>query len=132
MTTPHYAFSLILKNVLFLLLSICIAQPIFGDECGNSLFQEDSLTAEVKDARDRFQRLSDSFHADSNVDIIFEVPIEGKSVAQIEQIVTDGKSNYFLVAKNILSTQTDGFSQKYDSLDGEWTKTIKVTTHDFK
>ncbi|MGK7918230.1 MAG: hypothetical protein AB4038_22275 [Prochloraceae cyanobacterium] len=123
---------LLLHNSLLLLLSICIAQPVLGVECGNSLFQEDSLAAEVKDAKDRFQSLTDSFQADNNVDIIFEVPIEGKSVAEIEQIVTDGKSNYFLVAKNSLSNQADGFSQKYDSADGEWTKTIKVTTHDFK
>ncbi len=109
-----------------------MAQSVFGVECGNSLFQEGSLTAEVKDAQDRLQSLTRSFKPDNNVDIIFEVPIEDRSVAEIEQIVTDGQSNYFAIAKNSLSTQADGFSQKYDSLDGEWTKTIKVTTHDFK
>ena len=56
-------------------------------------------------------------------------------VAEIERIVADGKSNYFVafvIANNSLSTQADGFSQQYDSIDGEWTKTIKVTTHDFQ
>ncbi|MDJ0691669.1 MAG: hypothetical protein QNJ41_24595 [Xenococcaceae cyanobacterium MO_188.B32] len=96
------------------------------------MFQEDRLAADVKDAKDRLESLTRSFKPDANVDIIFEVPIKGKSVAEIEQIVTDGKSNYFVVANNSLSTQADGFSQRYDSTDGEWTKTIKVTTHDFK
>ena len=117
---------------LLLLLSLCIAQPVFGVECGNSLFQEDSLASDVKDAKDRLESLTQSFTPDANVDVIFEVPIEGKSVAEIEQIVTDGKSNYFVVATNSQSTQDDGFSQRYNSADGEWTKTIKVTTHDFQ
>ena len=123
---------LLLYSALILLQSICMAQPVYGVECGNSLFQEGSLTAEVKDAQARLQSLTRSFKPDNNVDIIFEVPIEDRSVAEIEQIVTDGQSNYFVVANNSLSTQTDGFSQRYDSLDGEWTKTLKVTTQDFK
>ena len=114
------------------LLSLWVSKPAFGVECGNSLFPEDSLAAEVKDAKNRFQSLTRSFKPDNNVDIIFEVPIEDRSVAEIEQIVTDGKSNYFGVANNSLSNQADGFSQQYDSADGEWTKTIKVTTHDFQ
>ena len=123
---------LLLYYALLLLLSLCIAPSAFGVECGNSLFQEDSLAAEVKNANNRFQSLTRSFKPDNNVDIIFEVPIEDRSVAEIEQIVTDGKSQYFVVANNSLSTQVDGFSQRYDSIDGEWTKTIKVTTHDFQ
>ena len=128
----YFCRTVMLSCTILSLLSLWGSKPAFGVECGNSLFQEDNLAAEVKDAQDRLQSLTRSFKPDTNVDIIFEVPIQGKSVAEIEQIVTDGQSNYFVVANNSLSTQADGFSQQYDSADGEWTKTIKVTTYDFK
>lgn len=77
----------LLYNALLLMLLLGIAEPTFGVECGNSLFQEDRLTAEVKDAQARLQNLTRSFKPDTNVDVIFEVPIESRSVAEIEQIV---------------------------------------------
>ena len=128
----YFYRAVLLSCAVLLLLSLWLSKPAFGFECGNSLFQEDSLTAELKNAKKRFQSLTRSFQPDNNVDIIFEVSIDNRSVAEIEQIVTDGKSNYFVSATNSLSTQDDGFSQRYNSVDGEWTKTIKVSTHDFQ
>ena len=122
---------LILFRLLFLL-SLIVPQSVFGAECENSLFQEDRLTPEIKRAQSRFQSLIRSFQPDDNVDIIFEVSIKDKSVAEIEQIITDGESDYFIVGNDSLTRETDGFSQRYYSKDGEWTKTIKVTTHDFQ
>ena len=113
-------------------LSLWLSEPVFGVECSSSLFQNNNLSVEVQNAKNRLHDLTQSFTPDANVDVIFEVPIEDKSVVEIEQIVTDGESNYFVVATNSISIQDDGFSQQYNSADGEWTKTIKVTTQDFR
>ncbi len=122
----YFCRVVLLSCAILSLLSLWVSKPALGVECGNSLFQENSLAAEVKDAKNRFQSLTSSFQSDRNVDVIFEVPIEDKSVAEIEQIVTDGKSNYFVVADNSLSTQADGFWQRYNSADGEWTNQTHV------
>ena len=122
----------LLYPVLPFLLLLAIPESGLGLECGKSLFKKENLSTEVQNAQERLHSLASSFKPDANVDVIFEVAIAGKSVGEIEQIVSDGQSNYFAIAHNSLSTQADGFSQRYHSKDGEWTKTIKVTTHDFK
>ena len=124
------------KKILFLtifLLLFSLPLPAFGFECGESLFPENSLSPQIQTAQEQFEQLTDSFTPDTNVDIIFEVPIESKSVMEIEQIITDGQSNYFIVAtQDSLENHPDCFSQRYESVDGEWTKTIKVSTQNFK
>ena len=124
------------KNILWLTTLLLLFTPLlpaFAFECGESLFQSELLSPQTQTAQEQFKNLTDSFNPDANVDIIFEVPIKSKSVAEIEQIITDGQPNYFiLAAQNSLKNHPDGFSQRYESLDGEWTKTIKVSTQNFR
>jgi hypothetical protein len=103
----------------------------FCVECGKSLFITQDTAPNVMSAKERFDRLVRSFKPDANVDTIFEVLIEDKSVEEIEKIVSEGKENYFSL-KQQYHTYDDGFSQDYGSLDWEWKKTIKVTTHNPK
>jgi len=116
---------------LFLLLGIfgVTSLPTLAAECGESLFKEELITPQLQQVKQRFLNLANSFQPDSNVDSIFEVTIEGKSIEDIEKIITDNQFNYFTPAKiNGLATLPDGFSQSYDSVDGEWKKTVKVNT----
>lgn len=114
------------------LLYSALALPIAGmaAECSESLFV-DSAAAGVAPAKERFDAWAASFKADSNVDSILEVAIDGKTVADVERIVSDGQANYFVADGNFQS-YPDGFSQGYRSADGEWKKTVKVTTHNPK
>ncbi len=89
------------------------------------------MPPDVVSAKERFDRLVQSFQADANVDAIFEVPLEGKSVGEIERTISDGKEGYFSSTPQF-NTYNDGFSHDYSSADGEWKKTIKVTTHNSK
>ncbi len=102
----------------------------FAVECGESLFTQDTTPA-VKAAKERFDGFVRSFQPDANVDSILEVSIDGKSPLEIERIVSDGQENYFSLDQDY-HTYPDGFSQGYKSADGEWKKTIKVTTHNPK
>lgn len=102
----------------------------FAVECGESLFTPDTAPA-VLAARERFDGIVRSFRPDTNVDSILEVSIDGKSVQEVERIVSDGRDGYFSSNQDY-HTYPDGFSQGYQSLDGEWKKTIKVTTHNPK
>ncbi|ACK72058.1 hypothetical protein PCC7424_3675 [Gloeothece citriformis PCC 7424] len=116
---------------LFVLLAMLFfsSSPTLAADCGDSLFKEELLTPQFQKVKERFLSLANSFQPDSNVDSIFEVTIEGKSIEDIEKIITDNQSNYFTPAKiDGLASLVDGFSQSYDSVDGEWKKTVKVTT----
>jgi hypothetical protein len=115
-----------------LAVTVVVYQPLPAfSACSDSLFNEQNLPADVNNAKSQFAQLVKSFKPDDNVDIIFEVPILQKSVQEIENIITDGRTNYFKVtSQNNLSQEADGFSQSYNSVDGEWKKTIKVTTLD--
>lgn len=112
-------------------LLFAIPPPGFCVECGESLVITQDTAPNVVSAKERFDDLVRSFKPDANVDTIFEVPIEGKSVDAIEKTISDGKENYFS-SREQYHTYNDGFSQDYASLDGEWKKTIKVTTHNPK
>ncbi|GBF81463.1 hypothetical protein [Aphanothece sacrum] len=125
-----FCITVLMFLMIFFKQPITQAQVTQGITCDKSLFQESQLSINTKQAKEKFINLADSFHEDSNVDIIFEVPIEKKSPAEIEQRITEGKSNYFILDKNGLTPESDGFSQLYQSTDGEWKKTIKVTTNE--
>jgi hypothetical protein len=114
------------------LLCAMLGLPLSGMavECGESLFTE-TTAASVAPAKERFDALLASFKPDANVDTILEVAIDGKTVADVERIVSDGQANYFTPDQNFQNSP-DGFSQGYRSADGEWKKTIKVTTHNPK
>ncbi|MGR9053698.1 MAG: hypothetical protein ACU84J_13720 [Gammaproteobacteria bacterium] len=103
----------------------------FGVECGDTLFTADTAEA-VMSAKEKFDASAQSFQTDTNVDSIFEVSLDGKSVSEIEKIISDGRDGYFTLAPSDYHTYADGFSQGYQSADGEWKKTIKVSTHNFK
>ncbi|MGR9106152.1 MAG: hypothetical protein ACU843_04385 [Gammaproteobacteria bacterium] len=117
----------------FVVFSLFFVVPITGiaQECAESLFVVDEMSPDLLKAKQRFDEFSHSFQADNNVDAIFEVSLDGRSVDAIEKIVSDGQENYF-VANGQARSEKDGFFQAYDSVDGEWKKTIKVTTHNFK
>ncbi|WP_013322848.1 hypothetical protein [Gloeothece verrucosa] len=124
---------LFLHTLIFisLLISILLIKPIptLAAECGQSLFKEQMLSPQLEQVKSRFLEEANAFVADTNVDSIFEVNIDGKSIEEIEQILTDNQSNYFVAStSNGLAAVSDGFSQTYNSVDGEWKKTVKVTT----
>ncbi|ACK64683.1 hypothetical protein PCC8801_0595 [Rippkaea orientalis PCC 8801] len=125
-----FLMTLLMVLLIFLKQPITPAQVTQGMSCNQSLFQQSNLTADIQQAQKNFSDLVNSFQEDSNVDIIFEVPIEQKSPAEIEQRITEGNPNYFVLEKTSLTSESDGFFQRYQSTDGEWTKTIKVTTNE--
>ena len=113
-----------------ILLSLFLAAPLssFAADCGDSLFVTANTPANVLNAKTRFETTVHGFKADTQVDTIFEVAIDGKTPDEIERMVSNGQANYF-TASRTPTAQNDGFSQDYPSVDGQWKKTVKVTTH---
>ncbi len=116
-----------------ILLCLLLATPLstLAADCGNSLFVLKDTPADILGAKARFEGYAQSFKPDANVDSIFEVAIAGKTSDEIDRIVSNGKSGYFTASQKP-TAQNDGFSQDYLAADGQWKKTIKVTTHNFK
>jgi hypothetical protein len=116
-----------------ILLCLLLANPLSGlaADCGESLFIVANTPAHVLIAKARFEASAQTFKADTNVDTIFEVDIAGKTPDEIDLSVANGKAGYFTASLKP-TAQNDGFSQDYLSADGQWKKTIKVSTHNAK
>ncbi|MEC4818841.1 MAG: hypothetical protein SAK29_37040 [Scytonema sp. PMC 1069.18] len=66
--------SLFCAIVLAVMVLVYQPLPAFS-ACSNSLFNEQSLPADLKNAKSQFSELVESFKPDANVDIIFSVSI---------------------------------------------------------
>jgi hypothetical protein len=122
---PIY-FSSVLSSLLLFLPSLGSAV-----DCSKATLTAQNVAPDIAATKQRFDQMVNTFKPDGNVDSILEVPIQDKSAQDIEKIVSDGKENYFSLKKET-HVYNDGFSQDYGSLDGEWKKTVKVTTHNPK
>lgn len=100
-------------------------------ECALSLFAADTVPA-IQAARERFDAWVRDFKPGANVDSILEVSIDGKSVPDIEKTVSDGRDHDFTPDPVAFRIHPDGFPERCTSADGEWTRTVKVTTHNFR
>lgn len=71
-----------------------------------------------------------NFIIDADVDSILEVDINSKNLKEIENIIADGINNYF--TNEFVSITKDGFKKTYESTDGQWRKTIKITETSYR
>lgn len=111
-------------------MSVAAWPAAFAAECGPSLFVDPGTPAPVQAARGRFEALAGGFVPDAVIDSVLEVPIDGKSIEEVDRIITGGRAGYFTAVVTVAAKpMTDGFAQDHVSTDGLWKKTVKVTTH---
>lgn len=96
--------------------------------CPLSMFTAKDLTPPIQVAKARFETQAQAVTADAKVDSMFKVDLAGRTVDEIDRIVSGGQAGYFVPTQQS-QAQNDGFSMDYRSADGVWKKTVKVTTH---
>lgn len=119
-----------MKQTPGILLALLLTAPLasLAAECGDSLFVAANTPANILNAKARFETMTQALKLDANVDNILEVTTAGKTPDEIDGMVSNGQANYFTASQKP-TAQNDGFSQDYPSVDGQWKKTVKVTTH---